>query len=81
MFRFKKRHLHDRHFGNADMATLAQALYRCYHDDDAAAELGNLESRDVRDERIVYDFLRYAYYLCDLAEVDAEAGRGSAYYQ
>jgi hypothetical protein len=80
MFRFKKRHLYGRHFGKMDMATLAESLYRCYHEDNCGT-LGNLEDRDVRDDRTVHDFLRYAYYLCDLAEVDADAGRGSVYYQ
>jgi len=62
------------------MATLAEDLYRCYHNDEDAI-LGDLDDKETREDRVVHDFLRYAYYLCDLAEVDAEAKRGLVYYR
>jgi hypothetical protein len=77
--RFGKKHLR-RRFGAADMETLARGLHRIYHND-PDAELGDLSDREVRDKDVVYNFLRYAYYVCDLAETDALHGMGSVYYR
>jgi len=77
--RFGKKHL-SRKFGAIDMAELAENLHRLYHDDPCAT-LGDLQKRKVRDEPVVRSTLRMAYYLCDLAEVDAERGIGSVYYR
>jgi hypothetical protein len=79
IMRFGKKHLR-RQFGAIDMEELAANLYRLYHDDPAAS-LGDLQDRDVRDDAVVKSTLRMAYYLCDLAEVDAERGIGTAYYR
>jgi len=61
------------------MEELARDLHCLYHDDPNFT-LGDLQDREVRDDPVVKSVLRMAYYLCDLAEVDADRGIGTMYY-
>jgi hypothetical protein len=79
--RFKKRHM-KRQFGATDMAHLAAVLYECYHGKlDVVADYGADLYEVCEGDNVQHSFLRMAYYLVDLAEVDAERGLGTAYYR